>query len=111
MQGARLSNRELSWLDFNARVLSLADDGSLPLLERVKFLAIASRNLDEFYQVRVALLNASPASVVSPDGLTVEEQLDAIRRRALELTELEEKILGQELLPQLADCGIRLIHW
>ncbi|MEO2236719.1 MAG: hypothetical protein ABGW95_00505, partial [Candidatus Poseidoniia archaeon] len=68
-----LTNRELSWLDFNRRVLALAEDGSLQLLERVKFLAIASRNLDEFFQVRVALLNVeydSPVAVVSPDGLS-----------------------------------------
>jgi polyphosphate kinase len=114
LQGSRFTNRELSWLDFNARVLALADDTSLPLLERVKFLAIASRNLDEFFQVRVALLNAeydSPVDVVSIDGMSVEEQLEAIRERVLELCEVEERILYRQLVPQLAECGIRLLSW
>jgi polyphosphate kinase len=113
-QDALLTNRELSWLDFNRRVLALAEDGSLQLLERVKFLAIASRNLDEFFQVRVALLNVeydSPVAVVSPDGLSVEQQLDAIRSRTLEFAEIEQRILTKQLLPQLAERGIRLAHW
>jgi polyphosphate kinase len=114
VQSARFTNREISWLEFNRRVLALADDQSLPVLERVKFLAIAGRNLDEFFQVRVALLNAeydSPVDVIAPDGMNVEEQLGSIRERALEQVELEERILYGDLLPQLSDCGIQLVEW
>ena len=77
----RYLNRELSWLDFNARVLALADDNSLPLLERAKFLAIFASNLDEFYMVRVAGLKRRDEmglSVRSADGLTPREQLARI---------------------------------
>src|SRR6187401_3376135 len=78
----RILNRELSWLDFNARVLSLADRPGTPLLERAKFLAIFNQNLDEFFQVRVAGLKDQQAAgigVLSADGLTPTEQLDEIR--------------------------------
>src|SRR5512144_1013406 len=78
-------NRELGWLDFNQRVLDQALDGSHPLLERVKFLAIVGSNLDEFFMVRVAtLLRAERAghTYISADGLTLRQQLTAIRRRA-----------------------------
>src|SRR5436309_7019978 len=79
---ARYLNRELSRLDFNERVLALAEDESLPLLERVKFLAIVSQNLDEFFQIRVAGLKEQEAaglSTTSPDNLAPRDQLDAIR--------------------------------
>jgi polyphosphate kinase len=85
----RLLNRELSWLDFNARVLELAEDAAVPLLERVKFCAIYSENLDEFFMVRVAgLLGqiASGMSVRSPDGRTPTEAFAEIRQRVLELS-------------------------
>jgi polyphosphate kinase len=77
----RYLNRELSWLDFNARVLALAADSSMPLLERAKFLAIFASNLDEFYMVRVAGLKRRDEmglSVRSADGLTPREQLRRI---------------------------------
>src|SRR4051812_49784225 len=85
---ARYLNRELSWLDFNARVLALAEDPALPLLERAKFLAIFSDNLDEFFQVRVSGLTEQVLAGVrstSPDGLDQVEQLRAIRERVGDL--------------------------
>src|SRR5687767_10681883 len=86
-------NRELSWLDFNARVLSEATDERVPLLERVKFLAIFSTNLDEFFMVRVAGLKrqfAAGVTTPSPDGLTPQQQLDAITRRTARLVETQQ---------------------
>src|SRR5574341_2682896 len=84
----RFINRELSWLEFNARVLAIAEDASLPLLERVKFVAIFSSNLDEFFQVRVSGLQEqveAGVSKTSPDGRTPAEQLAGIRARSQEL--------------------------
>src|SRR4051812_44234637 len=83
----RLINRELSWLDFNARVLELAADGSVPLLERVRFSSIFSSNLDEFFMVRVAgLLRQASAGVGvrSADGRTPQAALADIRERVIE---------------------------
>jgi len=112
-RGAYL-NRELSWLDFNARVLALAGDDERPLLERVKFLAIFHRNLDEFFQVRVALLRAEQAShleVTAPDGMDPGTQLRAIRTRVQELLAREQALFAKELRPRLAEAGIRLADW
>ena len=81
---SRLLNRELSWVEFNARVLELAEDDQLPLLERVRFAAIFSKNLDEFFMVRVAgllELDESDLPVRSVDGLTAGQALEAIRKR------------------------------
>ncbi|HEV8410683.1 MAG TPA: polyphosphate kinase 1 [Gemmatimonadaceae bacterium] len=105
-------NRELSWLEFNARVLAEAFDERNPLLERVKFLAIFSTNLDEFYMVRVAGLRRQVAARVQqtpPDGLTAREQLDAIERRVCELLEQARRCLHDLLLPALAEHGVRLL--
>jgi polyphosphate kinase len=110
----RLLNRELSWLDFDARVLALADMPAVPLLERAKFLAIFSSNLDEFFQVRVAGLKdqvAAGLGRVSPDGLEPARQLDAIRTRVEELIRHVDRIFLGEVNPGLADAGIRLSDW
>jgi polyphosphate kinase len=106
-----LLNRELSWLDLNARVLDLAADASEPLLERVKFCAIFSTNLDEFFMVRVAgLLDQVVARVHvrSPDGRTPLQALAEVRRRTLELTSAQGELWRSELAPALAAEGIRL---
>ena len=84
----RFLNRELSWLEFNHRILALAEDASMPLLERVKFLAIYASNLDEFFQIRVAGLQEQVEAGVhrrAPDGRTPAEQLEGIRVRTHEL--------------------------
>ncbi len=91
----RYLNRELSWLDFNARVLALAADPSLALLERAKFLAIFSSNLDEFYMVRVAGLKRRDEmglSVRSADGLSPREQLRRIGERTQQLASRHSKV-------------------
>jgi polyphosphate kinase len=105
-------NRELSWLDFNARVLQEGLDERNPLLERLKFFSIFSSNLDEFYMVRVAGLRRQLAAGVtqpSPDGLTPQEQLDAIERRSRELLALQRQHLHEVLCPALAEHGVRLL--
>ena len=108
-----LINRELSWLDFNARVLALAEDASVPLLERVKFLAIFSSNLDEFFQVRVAgLKSRQAAGLGAGSGVgTPSEQLDAIRNRARRLVARQNRVFLDEVAPSLARAGIRLSTW
>ncbi len=105
----RLLNREVSLLDFHARVLELAADESLPLLERVKFCAIFSSNLDEFFQVRVAgLLGQAEAglAVRSADGLTPQQALARIRHRVLELTKQQSRLWKRDLRTTLAAEGI-----
>jgi polyphosphate kinase len=105
----RLLNRELSWLDYNARVLERATDPSVPLLERVRMCKFFSSNLDEFFMVRVAgLQEQADAGIVarSPDGRTAVAALAAIRARVLELTERQARLWKRELRPALADAGI-----
>jgi polyphosphate kinase len=109
-----LLNRELSWLAFNARVLELAVDPDTPLLEQLKFLAIFSRNLDEFFQVRVSGLDdqiAAGIHTLSADGRTPREQVDEIRRVVLELSARHEQLLLKEMVPQLRDAGIELLDY
>jgi polyphosphate kinase len=104
-------NRELSWLDFNDRVLELAEDERFPLLERVKFCAIYASNLDEFYMVRVAGLHEKVEAGIErpgPDGLTPVQSLARIRERVLELNERLTACLERELRPRLADEGVSL---
>ncbi|MCU1376461.1 MAG: ppk [Actinomycetia bacterium] len=113
-ESVRYLNRELSWLDFNARVLSAADGNASPLLERAKFLAIYSQNLDEFFQVRVAGLKdqvAAGLGAVSTDGLRPDEQLAVIRNRVLELQRHEERIFLEDLVPALREVGVVLSDW
>ena len=106
-------NRELSWLEFNARVLHEAFDGRNRLLERLKFLSIFSTNLDEFYMVRVAGLRrqiATGVQHVPPDGMTPAEQLAAIIQKVAELVEQQQQCLYDVLLPALEEHGIRLVR-
>jgi polyphosphate kinase len=103
--GDRLINRELSWLDFNGRVLELAEDTDLPLLERVKFCAIFSSNLDEFFMIRVAGLMGQLESGVAGDG-RAQETLSEIRRIVTELTARQAKLWRKELRPALEENGI-----
>jgi polyphosphate kinase len=105
-------NRELSWLEFNARVLEEALDERVPLLERLKFLAIFSTNLDEFYMVRVAGLRrkvAAGAAQYAPESLAPAEQLEAIRARVQELLTRRRQVLKGELLPGLSRHEIHLL--
>jgi polyphosphate kinase len=105
-------NRELSWLEFNARVLELAEDDSVPLLERAKFCAILSSNLDEFFMVRVAGLHDQiEAGIETPlqDGRTPRATLDEIRRVVREHLERQSRCLELSLRPALAEHGIRIV--
>lgn len=105
-------NRELSWLDFNARVLAEAMDSRVPLLERVKFLSIFSTNLDEFYMVRVAGLRrrvTAGAAPEAPDPLPPAEQMHAIGERVRELLAERRRLWHDELLPALSARGVRLV--
>ena len=102
-------NRELSWLTFNRRVLAEATDETQPLLERVKFLAIASSNLDEFFEIRVAgimeLIDANVSSE-NPDNLKPTEELQVVREQARALNEQMHKAYQESLMPALAKAGI-----
>ena len=111
---SRFINRELSWLDFNDRVLALAEDVSRPLLERVKFVAIYTQNLDEFFQVRVSGLEEqveAGVTATTPDGMSPGEQLEAIRERVSELQARADELVVSDLLPALEKERIRLVHW
>ncbi len=105
-------NRELSWLEFNRRVLELAEDTEVPLLERLRFCGIYASNLDEFYMVRVAgLFDQLDAGIVArgPDGLAPGEQIDQIQARVLEMDARLQSCFGEELRPALEEEGIRIV--
>ena len=110
----RYLNRELSWVQFNERVLALAEDPQLELLERVKFLAIFQANLDEFYQVRVSGLMEQLAADVTggnPDGMTPAQQLAAIDAYVAELSARHADAFREQLAPALAEQGIVFCDW
>src|SRR5829696_4737226 len=111
-QVAKFFNRELSWLEFNQRVLDEGLDESLPLLERLKFLAITASNLDEFFMVRVGglrLLVDQGITATDPTGLTPGEQLAAISARARAMVAQQQACFA-ELEQKLAEAGIRRVR-
>ena len=108
----RFLNREISWLDFNARVLALAEDAGTPLLERVKFLAIFASNLDEFFMVRVAGLKRRESTglgVRSADGLTVRQQLALIAGKTRDLMRRHADVFTSHVEPELRAEGVHLV--
>lgn len=114
LQGKLLFNRELSWIEFNRRVLEEGLDRSRPLLERVKFMAIFSTNLDEFFMIRVSGLKNqadSEVPITSPDGMSPVEQLAAISNHLRPLLDQQMKCLTEDILPELARHGIGLINY
>lgn len=107
-------NRELSWIEFDRRVLQEAQNQDTPLLERLKFLSIFASNLDEFFMIRVSGLREQIAAGVtqrSPDGMTPSEQLDAVRKTLLPLLDEQTRVLAEDLIPKLAAQGIRLLNY
>jgi len=111
---SRFINREVSWLEFDSRVLALAEDPVRPLLERVKFVAIFTQNLDEFFQIRVSGLEEqieAGVAAMTPDGMSPQEQIVAIRERVVALQERADALVQGELLPALEKERIRVVHW
>ncbi len=111
---SRFLNRELSQLEFQRRVLSMAEDPELPLLERLKFVAISSQILDEFFQIRVAGLKQqldAGVGAVTPEGLTPASQLRKIRREVLSQNARRMDLLRKRLFPELAERGLHLVGW
>ncbi len=110
----RFLNRELSWLDFNARVLALAEDPGTPLLERAKFLAIFASNLDEFYMVRVAGLKRrlkAGLPMRGGDRASLRSQLEMITERAADLVTRHAACFAEEVRPKLSAEGIEIVRW
>src|SRR5262245_8530283 len=111
---SRFLNRELSWIEFNRRVLEEALDQGAPLLERLKFLAIFSTNLDEFFMIRVSGLRdqiqAEP-DMLSPDGLTAGAQLQRISEQLRPMLQLQSRCLLDDILPGLEQVGIRIVSY
>ncbi|MDN5940722.1 MAG: hypothetical protein L0H94_02475, partial [Nitrospira sp.] len=107
-------NRELSWLQFNLRVLEEAEDKRHALLERVKFLTIFATNLDEFFMIRVSGLRRLVAGGIggtTPDGMTPSEQILAINRELVSHFERQDVCWKQDLLPGLREAGIHVLHY
>jgi polyphosphate kinase len=113
-EGGRFLNREISDLHFKSRVLALAEDPAIPLLERAKFLAIVAGNLDEFYMVRVAGLKRQQSAglaTLSADGLTPTQQLVAISKQVGRLMERHAAIFADDMLPALRERDIQIVRW
>src|SRR3546814_13262143 len=104
-------NRELSQLDFNFRVLAQARDGSVPLLERLRFLCISCTNLDEFFEIRAATVRHAQdfAVPVAADGMSPATLLRRIHDRAAELVDSQYRCWSEELRPALSDAGVRVL--
>ena len=110
----QIVDRELSWLDFNTRVLELAEDESLPLLERVRFLSIFSSNLDDFFMIRAASVKLkveSGATYTNAAGFPPSELLDEIFTRACSLVERQRRCLHDLIIPRLSLENIHIVHW
>jgi polyphosphate kinase len=108
-----LINRELSQLAFNRRVLALAQDSVVPVLERLRFLCIVGSNLDEFFEIRVAGLKQQLLAGVPPPGMTapgLRALLTAVGEEAHVLVDEQYRVLSEEVLPALAHAGIRLVR-
>ena len=111
---SRFTDRELSWLDFNQRVLEMAEDKDIPLLERIRFLAIFTSNLDEFFMVRVASLKRKiEAGVgnVNSAGYVPREQMKVLLKRTNELVERQSKCFHSDLIPELSKIGVNFLTW
>jgi polyphosphate kinase len=114
MKLQNITDREMSWLSFNQRVLELAEDPTMPLLERVRFLAIFSSNLDEFYMVRVATLMSkleNGVSAANVAGFTPIELMKQVSLRTNELMERQSSVLHDEIIPALKNSGIEFVLW
>ena len=111
---ARFLNRDIEWLEFNARVLDIASDPRTPLLERLRFLSIYSANLDEFFMKRVGVLKRQIEAGVSgpvPEALTPQQQLDGIRARVATLGHRQAIVFRDRVMPALAPHAVRILRW
>jgi polyphosphate kinase len=114
MKLQHITDREMSWLSFNQRVLELAEDPTMPLLERVRFLSIFSSNLDEFYMVRVATLMSkleNGVTAANVAGFTPMELMKQVSIRTNELMERQSRVYHEEIEPLLKNEGIEFVHW
>ena len=114
MRFENVTDRELSWLSFDQRVLELAEDSSIPLLERLRFLAIFSSNLDEFFMVRVAtLMSKIENEIITPNvaGFAPKDLMAEISLHTKELVDRQSRVFHDDIMPKLKDEGIEFLHW